>query len=105
MGCNAHYLEMLSELLALPAQLTDVLGQLSASADQLDVACIADVREVTVSLKPGMSAELEQMVRAAGGDAHMTKDGGGLAVRFSAAKAPDAGGWDALATLGNSPGA
>ena len=93
---------MLSELLALPAQLTDVLSQLWASSAELDVACIADVREVTVPLKPGLSPQLVEMVRAAGGDAHMTKDGGGLAVRVSAPKVPDSSGWDALARLGNS---
>ena len=63
--------------------LTDVLSKLHRAAETkaLDLSCVADTREITLNPDPqGVSPRIRGMLEAAGGDLHMTKDGGGLRV-------------------------
>ena len=53
-----------------------------------NASCVADERSLSLALRPGIGAQLEEMVIGAGGTAHMAKDGGGLHVHFQRASSP-----------------
>ena len=80
--CDASFLEHVGSLLALPPVLHETLALMRASIPHLEISPVASGRQLSVLIEANVTEELLELLRQAGGERHMAKDGGGLRITF-----------------------